>query len=128
MILRKNLHKAGYRFRIHVAALPGKPDLVLKKYRAVIFVNGCFWHGHDCHLFKLPSTRRDFWKSKIDGNRLRDYHNTQRLVKDGWRVLTVWECAFKGRFRQDLPAVLAAIENWLKEEELVSFEIRGINA
>jgi DNA mismatch endonuclease (patch repair protein) len=70
--IRQLLHHAGFRYRLHNAALPGKPDLWLARYRAVIEVNGCFWHGHDCHLFKLPSTRTDFWQTKIASNRARD--------------------------------------------------------
>jgi DNA mismatch endonuclease, patch repair protein len=101
LLIRKLLFARGFRFRLHVGSLPGVPDIVLPKYRTVIFVHGCFWHGHDCYLFKLPQTRTDFWKTKIDANSARDMRNTATLRLAGWRVLSVWECALKGRLRQD---------------------------
>ncbi|WP_197062458.1 very short patch repair endonuclease [Luteibacter sp. 9133] len=94
---RKLLHKLGFRFRLHVTSLPGTPDIVLPKYRAIIFVNGCFWHGHDCHKGSLPATRRDFWARKIAANRARDQRNDAQLVELGWLVVTVWECALSGK-------------------------------
>lgn len=97
--VRKLLHALGFRYRLHVGTLPGTPDIVLPKHRIVIFVHGCFWHGHDCHLFTSPRTREDFWNSKIEQNRVRDQGHTEELARKGWRVLTVWECALKGRFR-----------------------------
>ncbi|WLI87847.1 very short patch repair endonuclease [Massilia sp. R2A-15] len=101
LLVRKLLFARGLRFRLHVASLPGAPDIVLPKYRTVIFVHGCFWHGHDCYLFKLPQTRTDFWQSKIKANSERDLRNAETLRLAGWRVLTVWECALRGRLRQD---------------------------
>ena len=95
--VRRAIHCRGYRYSLHVKNLAGKPDLVLRKHRAVIFVNGCFWHGHDCHLFKVPQTRRDFWMTKIDSNRQRDKQNRSILLDSGWRILDVWECAIKGK-------------------------------
>lgn len=100
LLLRKLLFSLGFRFRLHVKNLPGKPDIVLPKYRTAIFVHGCFWHGHDCHLFTLPQTRREFWQAKIDANRQRDLRSEEMLVSTGWRVLSVWECALKGRLKQ----------------------------
>jgi len=97
--VRSLLHRHGFRFRIHVDSLPGKPDIVLKRYRAVIFVHGCFWHAHHCHLFKLPSTRTEFWQTKIEGNKTRDTVTVKALKDSGWRVLTIWECSLKGRAR-----------------------------
>lgn len=101
LLIRKLLFSLGYRFRLHVKNLPGTPDIVLPKYRTAIFVHGCFWHGHDCHLFTLPQTRRDFWQAKIDANRQRDLRSEDMLVSAGWRVLSVWECALKGRLKQE---------------------------
>lgn len=92
LALRKALHVRGYRFRLHRKDLPGKPDLVFPALRAVIFVNGCFWHGHDCHAGALPATRRDFWAEKIGKNRERDVRNVRALQATRWHVLTVWEC------------------------------------
>ncbi|MDC4713936.1 DNA mismatch endonuclease Vsr, partial [Acinetobacter baumannii] len=94
ILIRKLLHKRGFRFRLHVKELPGKPDVVLKKYKAVIFINGCFWHGHkDCHLFKLPATRTDFWEEKINKNQLNDTKTIKLLLDNDWRVCVVWECS-----------------------------------
>jgi DNA mismatch endonuclease (patch repair protein) len=113
IVVRKILFAGGFRFRLHVRALPGVPDIVLPKHRAVIFVNGCFWHGHDCHLFKTPKTRTEFWMGKIDGNRARDGRNTQALAEAGWRVLTVWECAVRGRLRHTPYETGDALAAWL---------------
>jgi DNA mismatch endonuclease (patch repair protein) len=99
ILLRKALHRRGFRFRLHVATLPGKPDIVFPKWRAIIQVQGCFWHCHKCHLFKWPSTRVDFWRIKITSNRQRDVETNRALAVAGWRILTVWECATKGRTR-----------------------------
>ncbi|SOC89897.1 T/G mismatch-specific endonuclease [Ensifer adhaerens] len=98
--VRKALHAAGFRYRLHERKLPGKPDLVLPKYRAVIFVHGCFWHGHGCHLFRMPSSNSVFWQEKIAGNVARDKVAVDRLRESGWRVATVWECALKGKTRR----------------------------
>jgi DNA mismatch endonuclease (patch repair protein) len=87
-------------------------------------VNGCFWHGHDCHLFRLPGTRRDFWEQKIDANRQRDARNLRLLREAGWRVMIVWECALKGRTRLPDESVIPAIADWLSEDA-TSSEIRG---
>lgn len=106
MILRRGLHALGLRYRLHSRQLPGKPDLVFPGRRAVIFVDGCFWHGHDCHLFKWPKTRVDFWRIKIGGNIVRDEKVRAALAADGWRVLDVWECTLKGRERQPVDNVL----------------------
>jgi DNA mismatch endonuclease (patch repair protein) len=113
LLIRKGLHRRGFRYRLHDRKLPGKPDLILPRYRAVIFVNGCFWHRHDCHLFKWPSTRRDFWKSKIEGNRSRDIEAIKQLKSTGWRVLTVWECSLKGKTRLPEDDLLSRVSNWV---------------
>jgi DNA mismatch endonuclease (patch repair protein) len=106
MLLRKGLHALGWRYRLHEKRLPGKPDLVFPGRQAVIFVNGCFWHGHSCHLFKWPKSRPEFWRDKIGGNIRRDKRVRQQLVDDGWRVADVWECTLKGRERRPLQDVL----------------------
>jgi len=97
--LRSMLHRLGYRFTVNGhknKSLPGKPDLVLPKFRTVIFVHGCFWHGHEyCPHFRLPKSRSAWWKRKIEGNRARDLRNENDLRKLGWHVVTVWECALK---------------------------------
>jgi DNA mismatch endonuclease (patch repair protein) len=95
IVLRRALFSRGLRYRLHVKRLPGTPDLVFPKYRAVVFVHGCFWHGHDCRLFVVPATNREFWVQKIDGNRSRDEQAIRALRGMGWRVMTVWECAVR---------------------------------
>ena len=98
-LLRSALHARGLRYRLHVKDLPGRPDMVFSRHRTALFVHGCFWHGHNCSLFRIPETRREFWENKINGNRERDLNASNLLQKSGWRVLTVWECALRGRYR-----------------------------
>lgn len=96
MIVRKALHALGYRYRLNVKTLPGSPDLVFPKYRAVIFVHGCFWHGHACKRgARLPKTNQDYWRKKIARNMARDAKNSEALRALGWRVITLWECELK---------------------------------
>lgn len=114
LIIRKGLHQRGLRYRLNVWSLPGKPDLVFARHRAVLFVHGCFWHGHDCALFKLPETRTAFWTNKIHGNIDRDARAEKALADAGWRIGTVWECALKGRNRRDRDGVLAALHDWVR--------------
>ena len=99
LALRSMLHRLGYRFTVNGPknkSLPGKPDIVLPKYRTVIFVHGCFWHGHEhCPAFRLPKSRIDFWKAKIEGNQARDIRNDTALRHLGWHVVTIWECALR---------------------------------
>jgi DNA mismatch endonuclease, patch repair protein len=92
MIVRRGLHRLGFRFRLHDKSLPGKPDLVFPKYKTVVFVHGCFWHRHDCKYFKWPKTRPNFWRDKILGNVERDQQHIRELEATGWQVLVVWEC------------------------------------
>ncbi len=96
MLLRKKLHALGYRYRLNVKELPGKPDLVFPKFKTVIFVHGCFWHGHDCKRgSRQPKQNADYWLQKIARNKARDQKNKASLEKLGWRVITVWECELK---------------------------------
>jgi DNA mismatch endonuclease, patch repair protein len=96
IIVRKFLFSKGFRFRIHAKYLPGKPDIVLKKYKTVIFVNGCFWHGHyRCKHSILPKTRYEYWFYKIHYNKLKDKKNKLKLAKMGWNVIIIWECQLK---------------------------------
>lgn len=96
LLVRRVLHSAGYRFRLHRRDLPGSPDIVLPKWKTAIFVHGCFWHGHDgCRRSKLPATRTAFWKAKIERNRDRDRATNEGLVALGYRVVTLWECELR---------------------------------
>lgn len=122
--IRKALHAAGYRYRLHVKNLPGKPDLVLPHYKAAIFVNGCFWHQHDCHLFKWPATREEFWREKIGRNVTNDARSLQALLDAGWRVATVWECALKGKTRLDPAPAMQRLASWIESDEK-TITIRG---
>lgn len=124
LTLRRGLHAAGFRFRLHDRTLPGKPDIVFPKYRAVLFAHGCFWHGHDCHLFKWPSSRPDFWRAKIFRNREVDSLASAALQAAGWRQGIVWECALKGKTRLPIETVLAECAAWLQSDSLF-FEIKG---
>lgn len=115
IMVRKGLHGLGFRYRLHAKDLPGKPDIVLPKYRTVIFVHGCFWHGHEgCHYFRIPKTNTDFWRTKIGRNQERDAAVRQRLVESGWRVLTVWECATR-QVSEDF--LIPVITDWLAGPE-----------
>lgn len=122
--MRRGLHAAGFRYRLHDPRLPGRPDLVLSRYRAVVLVHGCFWHGHDCRYFRLPETRRRFWRAKIAGNRARDSAATAALRARGWRVLVIWECALKGRPAAAVDGVIVAAAKWLRSGRARG-EIRG---
>lgn len=113
LLIRRGLHARGFRYRLHVRKLPGNPDMVFPGYRVVVFVHGCFWHGHDCPMFHMPSTRREFWSAKIAANQTRDARVHDALLALGWRVLTVWECSLRGRCRLPLESVLDICGNFI---------------
>lgn len=117
--IRRALHARGFRYRIHVNNLPGKPDLVLPKYKAVVFVHGCFWHGHTCRYFKIPKTRADFWLEKIGKNQTRDNLQIASLIEQGWRVAVVWECAVKNNNRRS-SLLINLIVGWLLSDSIYS--------
>lgn len=118
--VRRWLHGRGFRFRVNVRMLPGSPDIVLAKYRTCIFVNGCFWHGHDgCRLYTHPKSNREFWEQKVARNKMRDQIVEAKLESMGWYVLTVWECELKGAaFVGSMESVAATLlqnrEKWLQ--------------
>ena len=116
LLLRSELHRRGFRFRLHRRDLPGRPDLVFPKRGAAIFVNGCFWHGHDCHLFRWPGTRPEFWRDKIGANIERDLRNRDELLAEGWRVAEIWECTLKGRERLSPGEVLATVDAFIDSD------------
>lgn len=109
MLVRKFLFSKGYRYRLHDKKLPGKPDIVLPKYKTVIFVHGCFWHGHNkCKYATIPKTRTEWWTKKIDGNIANDKKKETALKKEGWKVIRVWECKLKKE--KQLPTLLQLLE------------------
>lgn len=114
LTIRKGLHGQGFRYRLHNPLLPGKPDMVFPKYGAIILINGCFWHQHECHLFKWPSTRKEFWRKKILSNKERDKRNLETYQQLGWKVLVIWECALKGKERRPINEVIHTAANWLQ--------------
>lgn len=124
LTVRSLLHRRGFRFRLHRKDLPGKPDLVFPRHRAVIFVHGCFWHGHDCHLFSMPKSRADFWQQKIGRNKERDAAQQEMLAEVGWRVALVWECALMGRSLLHIGVVGERCAKWLQSDEAL-LELRG---
>lgn len=112
LTIRRLLFADGFRYRIHVKTLPGTPDLVLPKYRAVIFVHGCFWHGHDgCKYAKLPTTHVEFWRDKISKNKERDQRVRQELVSGGWRVLTIWTCSINNQAK--VKETYTQVKDWI---------------
>jgi DNA mismatch endonuclease vsr len=101
MVVRKYLWSRGFRYRVNNPRLPGHPDIVLRKYHTCIFVNGCFWHGHEgCKYFRMPKTNTEFWERKISRNRERDREEQKLLARMGWHCITVWECELKGERRE----------------------------
>lgn len=113
MALRKELHRRGFRFTLDRGDLPGRPDIVLPRYRAVIFANGCFWHFHECSLFKMPATNRESWETKLEGNRRRDGRVRRELRELDWRVLDIWECSLRGPGRSGANRVAERAAEWI---------------
>lgn len=128
MLIRQGLHARGLRYRLHDQKLPGRPDLVFARYHAVVFVHGCFWHRHDCHLSKLPATRQDFWRRKLVGNVERDRKAIDTLHAAGWRVLVIWECALRGTGRLGDTNVLDRAARYIRQKQCgLLVEIVGEN-
>jgi len=111
--LRSTLHKAGFRYLLHDRRLPGSPDLVFPRFRAVIFVHGCYWHSHGCYKSTVPKSRRTFWTKKFSENRQRDERNIQLLLERGWRVMIVWECALLGKTAMPAQEMTRRVHAWL---------------
>jgi len=115
LALRRAMHARGFRYRLHAKNIPGRPDLVLPKYRAVVFVHGCFWHRHEgCRYATTPATRPEFWQAKFSSNVARDLAVRGSLLESGWRIATVWECAL--RKPEQVEAVAMLLSNWLRSE------------
>jgi DNA mismatch endonuclease, patch repair protein len=116
ILIRRGLHCRGFRFRIHQKLAAGKPDIVLPRWKTVVLVNGCFWHGHSCDLFRWPKSREEFWRKKIETNRERDQKMLDQLVAGGWRVATVWECGIRNRKQEELDILLERLSDWIKRK------------
>lgn len=115
--VRSELHKSGLRFRKHVRNMPGKPDIVLPKYKVVIHVRGCFWHGHNCKDGHIPKSRKKYWEPKLNGNRRRDRRNDRKLRQLGWSVLTIWECNCDKSYR--LMREIQRVQKHLRKRKLL---------
>lgn len=127
LLIRSALFKLGFRFRIHSSRLPGCPDIVLPKHRAVILIHGCFWHGHTCKAGKLPSSNKEFWEDKIAKNQERDRKVISALKELGWKILTVWECSLKGRSKKPFDLLIDEIVDWIQNkdrDETIQFEAK----
>lgn len=114
MMIRRGLHARGLRFRLHDRSLPGRPDLVLRKYNTAVFIHGCFWHAHGCFMSKIPATRRDFWEAKLAANAARDHKAVEAMQSSGWRVIVIWECALRGPRRWPGDAVIDHAVDFMK--------------
>lgn len=119
--VRRYLFAHGFRYRLNHPRLPGHPDIVLLKYRTVIFVNGCFWHGHDCENYKVPKTNTEFWTAKITRNKARDLKEQRQLADMGWHCITIWECELKPKVRQQ---TLMALEYTLNRIFLIDHAVK----
>ena len=118
LVLRKLLHANGFRYRVHGKGIYGKPDLVLNKFKAVVFVHGCFWHRHTgCRYSHIPSSNREFWENKFNSNVTRDQIVVQKLFESGWRIATVWECSLKSQ--KDADITVRKLAEWLKSSNSV---------
>lgn len=114
--VRRWLWSAGYRYRLNVKSVPGKADIVLRRYHTAIFVNGCFWHGHGCEKFHLPKSNVEFWRAKIERNKARDAENYRVLAEAGWHVIVIWECQLtSGKIEQTMQQVALQLSRWLLE-------------
>jgi len=117
ILVRKYLFSKGFRFRKNDKRLPGRPDIVLPKYKTVIFIHGCFWHGHHCKAGKLPETNKDFWENKINSNTERDKKNQHKLEKLGWKIIIIWQCKLKNK--KMITKKLKEIEQKIQDEHTI---------
>ena len=125
--IRKKLFALGFRYRLHDNNLPGKPDIILPRYRAVIFIHGCFWHVHDCVLFKWPSSRIEFWQKKLLRNKEKDHLTIAALKNMGWRISIIWECSFRGagkKREKEIDWIVTKVAKWLYSRKKYC-ELRG---
>jgi DNA mismatch endonuclease, patch repair protein len=115
LLVRRHLHAHGFRYTLDGAGLPGRPDIVLPKWKVAIFVNGCFWHWHGCSLSKLPSSNRRFWRAKLKTNQTRDTVSQLALISAEWRIAVIWECALRGKLAESqLPPLIDKLDQWIR--------------
>lgn len=119
LMIRRALHAAGLRYRLDVRSLPGRPDIVLPRHRAAVFVHGCFWHRHECEMFRWPESRAEFWREKLDGNAARDERAAQALNEAGWRRAVIWECGLRGRKKLEFQDAMQQLIAWIRSDEPV---------
>lgn len=118
LVVRRMLHRSGFRYRLQAKGLPGKPDLAIKKYKLAIFVQGCFWHWHGCEFFRVPKTRTEWWTEKLSRNRERDQRDLAALLAQGWRVLWIWECYLKKHKNSGEDAILEAARSLIEMKNI----------
>lgn len=125
LVVRRYLFAHGFRYRLNSPRLPGHPDIVLRKYRTCVFVNGCFWHGHEgCRMFRIPKTNTSFWEAKIHRNRERDVRDRQQLARMGWHCLTIWECELKpARREQTLTSLIYTLNRIFLEDRKTIYRL-----
>jgi DNA mismatch endonuclease (patch repair protein) len=126
MLVRGGLHARRLRYRLHDRSLPGRPDLVFRKHRTVVFIHGCFWHAHGCALSKLPATREDFWQTKLAANAERDRKAVDALRAAGWRILVIWECSLRGSGRRGVSQVVEQSDQFIRASLSGLLEISGL--
>lgn len=115
LAIRRGLHALGFRYSLHSGRFPGRPDMVLPRYQAVVWIHGCYWHGHACSTVKPAATNESYWSPKIAGNRARDVRNLAAVEAAGWRSLVIWECAFRRKGNAALAEVVARAADWIRE-------------
>ncbi len=120
MLIRQQLHACGFRYTLRGAGLPGRPDIVMSRWKVAVFIHGCFWHWHGCALSKMPTTNVPFWTKKLYGNKFRDEVALLTLISGGWRVAIVWECALRGKAaHSELPYLTRQLDNWIRRQPTV---------
>jgi len=128
LYIRHGIHQLGFRYRLHSTQIPGNPDIALPKHRALIVINGCFWHGHNCHYFRWPKSNKEFWKKKIASNKKRDSRNIAVQKALGWRILVVWECAVRRSIHDSDFDTISLVANWLnKKKQMAELDEQGLH-
>ena len=123
--IRKILFAEGFRYRLHQKNLPGKPDIVLAKYKTIVFIHGCFWHKHSCHLGSTPKSNSEFWNKKLTSNSDRDQRHIKLLLDSDWKVVIVWECAIKGKLKLQDHVLKLKLNKYIRDKSYRLIEIEG---